>query len=175
MDVYSSHARLQEDSRSHRPSRQRMRHVTLVWIDAREAVIARWSDGAADLSHLASHVPARHRSTGRVRHRPEVRHGGGSVSQRALERYRQERLARFIDRVARRLHDDEDVVILGPGQVRDRLLRQISQSDVQHRVDRTVRVEPAGRLSEGQLIARLRTLHGQTPPRQKVEGYPWSG
>jgi hypothetical protein len=34
-----------------------------------------------------------------------------------------------------------------------------------------VSVEPARRLSERQLIARLRTLHGEALPRQKVEGY----
>jgi hypothetical protein len=33
-----------------------------------------------------------------------------------------------------------------------------------------VSVEPSGRLTERQLGARLRTLQGETPPRQKVEG-----
>ena len=170
MGMYTSHARLRPEPRSHRPSQEHTRHVTLVWIDAREAVIASWSGGAAELKHLESDVPARHRSTGHLRHRPEVRHGGGRPSENALERHRQEHLARFIDEVARRLPDDEDVVILGPGHVRDRLARQLTSSDIQHRRDRTVSVEPARRLSERQLIARLRTLHGETPPRQKVEG-----
>ncbi len=174
MGVYSSRARLHREPLSHQPSEERTRHVTLVWIDAREAVIARWSGGAAGFKHLGSDVPARHRSTGHLRHRPEVRHGGGRPSQNALERHRQEHLARFIDEVARRLPDDEDVIILGPGHVRDRLARQLIWSDAQHRVSRTVSVEPAGRLSERQLIARLRTLQGETPTRRKVEGYPWS-
>ncbi|MFV2062079.1 MAG: hypothetical protein ACC726_01035 [Chloroflexota bacterium] len=94
------------------------------------------------------------------------------MSQTALDRHRQEHLARFIDQVATRLPDGEEVIILGPGHVRDRLARRIIRSDVQHRVERTVSVEPAGHLSERQFMARLRTLHGQTPPRQKVEGYP---
>ena len=170
MGMYTSHARLRREPRSHRPSQEHTRHVTLVWIDAREAVIASWSGGAADLKHLESAVPARHRSTGRVRHRPEVRHGGGRPSQSALERHRQEHLARFIERVARRLPDDEDVVILGSGHVRDRLARQLTSSDIQQRAERTVSVEPARRLSERQLIARLRAFHGATPPRQKVHG-----
>ena len=112
MGTYTSHARLRLEPRSHRPSQGHTRHVTLVWIDAREAVIASWSGGAADLKHLGSDVPARHRSTGHVRHRPAVRHGGGGVSESALERHREEHLARFIEQVARRLPDDEDVVIL---------------------------------------------------------------
>ncbi len=170
MGVHSSDTRLQREPVPHQPSQGRMRHVTLVWIDAREAVIARWSGGAADLKHLESEVPARHRSTGHLRHRPEVRHGGGGVSQSALERHRQEHLARFIDQVARRLPDDADVIILGPGHVRSRLARQLFWSDNQHRISRTVSVEPATRLSERQLIARLRRLHGATPRRQKVEG-----
>jgi len=170
MGMHTSHARLQQEPLSHQPNHERTRHVTLVWIDAREAVIVSWSDGAADLKHLGSDVPARHRSTGHLRHRPEVRHGGGRVSQNALERHRQEHLARFIEQVARRLPDDKDVIILGPGHVRDRLARQLIWSDIHHRVSRTVSVEPAGRLSERQLIARLRTLQGETPTRQKVEG-----
>ena len=170
MGMYTSHARLRREPRSRRPSPEHTRHVTLVWVDAREAVIASWSGGAADLKHLESDVPARHRSTGHLRHRPEVRHGGGRPSQNALERHRQEHLARFVEQVARRLPDDEDVVILGPGHVRDRLARQLASSDIQHRGERTVSVEPVGRLSERQLIARLRTLQGATPTRQKVEG-----
>lgn len=172
MRVSTSHARLRSGPRSRWPSQEHTRRVTLVWIDAREAIVASWSGDAADLMRLESDVPPRHRSTGRVRHRPEVRHGGGGLSQSALERHRQEHLARFIELVARRLPNDEDVVILGPGHVRDRLARQLASSDIRHRRERTVCVEPATRLSERQLIARLLALQGETPPRQKVGGYP---
>lgn len=175
MRTYPSSARPRSESRSEASKLDRARRVTLVWIDAREAIIGRWSAGAAVLTRLGSDVPARHRSTGHVRHRPDVRHGGGSVSQSALERRRLEHLTRFIDEAARHVPDDEDVIILGPGDVRIRLARQLILSDGQHRIDRTVSVEPARRLSERQLIARLRILHGETPPRQKIEGYPWSG
>ena len=172
MGAYTGDVRPRRKPRSERLGQDRPRHVALVWIDAREAVVARWSGEAADLEHLASDVPARHRSTGHLRHRPEIRHGGGRPSQSALERHRQEHLARFIDEVARRLPDDEDVLILGPGHVRDRLARRMAWSDIQHRVERSVSVEPGGRLSRRQIIARIRAINDATPPRQKVEGYP---
>jgi hypothetical protein len=49
---------------------------TLVWIDAREAVIARWQGGESHLERLHSDVPAHHRSTGHVTYDPAVGHGG---------------------------------------------------------------------------------------------------
>ena len=151
------------------------RPATLVWIDGRLAVIARWRDGSARVERVESEVPNRHRSTGHVRHDPAVRHGGGGgVPQTAGEPHRLEHLARFLEEVATRLPDEEDVVILGPGMVRDHLRRHVLEQEANNRRTRTVEPErsvtseAAARLTENQLVARLRTLVGEDPPRRMV-------
>jgi hypothetical protein len=146
------------------------RPIALIWIDERLAIVARWQDGDAVLDRVESEVPNRRRSTGHVRHDPAVRHGGGGVPQTAGEPHRLEHLARFVEEVATRLPDDEDVLILGPGTVRDRLRRRVLEEDGEHRrasgPGRSVTVEAAARLTEPQLVARLRTLVGEEPRRR---------
>ena len=150
------------------------RPATLVWIDERLAVIARWRDGAARLERVESEVPNRHRSTGHVRHDPAVRHGGGGAPQTAGEPHRLEHLARFLDAVAARLPEDEDVVFLGPGTVRDHLRTRVLDADAEHRRTRAVTSQASARLTDRQLVARLRRLSGAEPPRRAVGAYRWS-
>jgi hypothetical protein len=99
------------------------RALTLVWIDAREGIVVRWIQKAPVLERIESDVPAHHRSTGHVRHDPNVRHGGGGIPQTAGEPHRLEHLARFLDAVADVLPDEDDLMILGPGTVREHLAR----------------------------------------------------
>ena len=105
------------------------RPSTLVWIDAREAVIVRWQDEEAQLERLDSEVPAHHRSTGHVRHDPGIRHGGGGAAQTAGEPHRIEHLGRFVEGIADRLGPDDDLLIIGPGTVRERLEHRVRAMD----------------------------------------------
>lgn len=138
---------------------------TLVWIDAREAVIGRWHAGEVRLERLRSDVPSHHRSTGHVRHDPAVRHGGGAA-QDAGEASRLEHLARFIDLVATHVPADGELLILGPGTVRDRLEHRMRETERRTAGARRITVQTAGRLTEPQLVARLRNLAGVEPRRQ---------
>ena len=151
-----------------------MRPSTLVWIDAREAVVVRWQDDRARLDRVESDVPAHHRATGHVRHDPGVRHGGGGSPQTAGEPHRLEHLQRFVEQVARRLPEDDDLLILGPGTVREHLERLVSDTDEQHRRGRAVSSEASPRLTDRQLIARLRRLVHAEPCRRTVGAYRWS-
>lgn len=150
-----------------------MRSNTIVWIDAREAVIVRWQDAEARLERIDSDVPAHHRATGHVRHDAAV-HPGGGTPKAAGEPHRLEHLAQFIDEVAGRLPDDDDLLILGPGTVHERLEREISERDRHHGLDRHVTCEAAPPLTDRQLIARLRHLVGSDAPRQTLGAYRWS-
>lgn len=147
---------------------------TLVWIDARRAVIARWRDGKAGIEHVESDVPAHHRATGHIRHDPAIRHGGGS-SQAAGEPHRLEHLDRFVDRIAGRVAPDDHLLILGPGTVRHRLAQVVRASDERHARSRSVACEPAPRLTDRQLLARLRHLADADPRRRSVGAYRWTG
>jgi hypothetical protein len=146
---------------------------TLVWIDAREAVIGHWQAGEVRLERLRSDVPSRHRSTGHVRHDPAFRHGGGGA-QDAGEANRLEHLARFIDLVATRVPSTGELLILGPGTVRDRLGHRMHETDRQAAGIRGITVEAAGRLTEPQLAARLRHFAGADERRRTLGAHRWT-
>ena len=151
-----------------------MRGCTLVWIDAREAVIARWLDGRAGIERMESDVPAHHRGTGHVRYDPGVRHGGGGRTQTAGEPNRLEHLERFVEAVAERLDPEDDLLILGPGTVFERLERLVCESDKRHQHARTVSSEASSRRTDRQLVARLRRFAGVEPRARTVGAYRWS-
>ena len=150
------------------------RSNTVVWIDAREAIIIRWQDTAAHLERVSSEVPAHHRATGHVRHDPAIRLGGGGPPQTAGEPHRLEHLARFVEDVADRLAADSDLLILGPGTVRERLERQVRERDERHGNHRDVTSEASPPVTDRQLIARLRHLAGADARRRTVGAYRWS-
>ncbi len=149
---------------------------TLVWIDAREAVIVRRRNGEVVIERIGSDVPAHRRSTGHVRHDPAVRHGGGGGSpQSAGEPRRQEHLAHFLRIVADRLPIADDITILGPGTVAEHLARGLQVDDRHHLRRRAVRAEASDRLTDRQLGARLDREAGIERRRRTVGAYRWSG
>jgi hypothetical protein len=149
---------------------------TLVWIDAREAVIVRRQDGEIVVERLESDVPAHRRSTGHVRHDPGLRHGGGGSSpQSAGEPRRLEHLARFLRIVADRLPVNDDITILGPGTVPEHLEHDLCADDRHHLRRRVVRSERSGRMTDRQLAARLDREVGIERRRRTVGAYRWSG
>jgi hypothetical protein len=147
--------------------------VTLVWIDSREAIIARDVDRDARFAHILADVPAHHHATGHVRHDPRVRHGG-SGPHAAGEPNRLEHLARFLATVARRLPSDEDLLLIGPGTVHEHLARLVREQDGVHRNGRRVTSGHAARMSRRQLTARLRRAMGEEPRRHSVGAYRWT-
>ena len=131
------------------------RASTLVWIDAREAVIIRMQGDRARIERVESEVPAHHRATGHVRHDPAIRHGGGGP-QSAGEPHRIEHLNRFVGDIANRLAADDDLLVLGPGTVHERLARHLSERDGHHGRHRVIDCQASPRLTDRQLISRLR-------------------
>ena len=149
---------------------------TLVWIDARAVVVLRRVGDEVEIEDLASDVPAHRRSTGHVRHDPALRHGGGGSSPRSAgETKRLEHLARFVRLVADRIAADDDLVILGPGTVREHLEQAVREDDRHHRRTRSVRTEPAARMSVRRLVARLSREAGVEPRRRVPGAYRSSG
>jgi hypothetical protein len=140
-------------------------HQTLVWIDAHEAVVLHWLDGAAHVERLVSDVPDHRKSTGHVRH-DASRHGGGGAPQTAGDPRREEHLNRFIEHVTHRLPADDDLLILGPGTVREHLERRVREADQHLLHQRTIECRASGPLTERQLIAQLRHAVGDEAPRR---------
>lgn len=150
------------------------RSSTLVWIDAREAIVVSWRDGGARLERFESEVPAHHRATGHVRHDPAMRHGGGGGPQSAGEPHRLEHLERFVEEIADRLAPEDVLLILGPGTVHERLERHVSESDTHHGRHREIACEASPPLTDRQLIERLREFAGAETRRRTVGAYRWS-
>jgi hypothetical protein len=129
--------------------------VTLAWIDSREAFVVRWLDGQAQVAHLESDVPA---------HRVE----SGFTPQDAVEGHRLEHLARFVAQVAARLPAADDLVLIGPGTVREHLANEVAQQDARHHRARRVACRAAGPRTVPQLVATLRHEIGDEPPRKPI-------
>jgi hypothetical protein len=147
---------------------------TLVWIDAREAVIIRLHGERAHIERVESEVPAHHRATGHVRHNPAVRHGGGGSPQSAGEPHRIEHLNQFVRDIANVLAAGDDLLILGPGTVHERLARQLAEDEGRHGHMRHIACEASPPLTDRQLVARLRQFAGVEPRRRAVGAYRWS-
>lgn len=142
--------------------------TTLVWIDSEEAIIVRWEDRAT-VERVRSDVPGRHRSTGHVRVDPNVRHGGGGASASSIDRERRERMRAFFVDVMAHVPEADDVMVVGPGVVREKLERAIRQEDRDHRRVRRVHSQASERLTEHELVAHVRALAGDAPPRGMPE------
>ncbi|MEW5990426.1 MAG: hypothetical protein AB1736_03655 [Chloroflexota bacterium] len=139
-------------------------HAALVWIDAREAVVVRWTGEEAAIERLASDVPAHVRATGHVRYDPATRHGGPD-RQAAGERRRIEALDRFVDAVAGRVARDDYLVIVGHGTVHERLEARLRELDEASHRSRAINLRRADRPTERQLVAELREHLGAGPRR----------
>jgi hypothetical protein len=142
------------------------RRMTLVWIDADGASIVRWPEGTK-VTRLASEVPPHRKSTGHVRHEPAVGHGG-VAPQDAGERRRNEHLRRFIATVADAVEADDEIAVLGQGTVFEGLARLLADRDRAHARTRAIHVETSKRLTDRQLVARVRVLAGAPPQRRAV-------
>jgi hypothetical protein len=139
--------------------------TTLVWIDSEEAIIVRWADRAS-VERIRSEVESRHRSTGHLRHDPTIRHGGGGAEADIAERVRREHLRAFIADVAGHVPEADDVTVVGPGIVRERLERSLRADDRRHGRQRQVHSAAADRLTEQELVAHVRALAGDAPNRR---------
>jgi hypothetical protein len=145
------------------------RPVTVVWIDSRTAAIARWVDDQAVVERLESDVPVHHRGGMHVRHDPGIRPGGGGgTAATSDEPRRHEHLAQFLRDVVARLPEG-DLELIGPGTVHEHLASVVRAAD--RAGTRQVSVASSTRLTERQLIARLRRLSGLEPRRRERRGH----
>ena len=132
-------------------------HTTGVWISANSATVLRWSPQVSMRHRIVSTVPGRHRSTGRP---PTERHPAG-------EGHRDEHMRTFFDEVARALPGDDDLLLVGDGEVVDHFADHVRAKDQRHGHHRRMAVEKSGPLTDRQLLARLRAFAG-SPARRTL-------
>ena len=130
--------------------------TTGVWISAASATVLRWGpEGVTVRERFDSMVPGRHRSTGRP---PTEDHPAG-------EGHRDEHMRAFFARVSGTVPFDDDLLLLGDGEVVEHFARQIRVRDQSRDVDRRLEVDKSGPMTEPQLLARIRAFAGSSARR----------
>ena len=130
-----------------------------IWISANSATVLQWSAQGSTLHRILSTVPGRHRSTGRP---PTEAHPAG-------EGHRDEHMRTFFDEVARVLPGEDDLLLVGDGEVVEHFAEYVKALDPHLGQPRRIVVEKSGPLTDRQLLARVRSFAGsparRTPPR----------
>ena len=130
-------------------------HATAVWLSAESASVLVWTDTAARQLKIDSTVPAQHRSTG---HAP-TEHRPSSAS------HRDEHMRAFFAEIARVLPADDDLLLLGNGEVVGHFAQQVRADDASHGRRRRIEVERSEPLTDGQLRARTQAFAGSPVKR----------
>ena len=131
--------------------------TTGIWISADSATMLRWNPEVTLRHRIDSTVPGRHRSTGRPP--TEERRGG--------EGHRDEHMRSFLDHVARVVPVDDDLLLVGDGEVVEHLADLIRSHDAGRGRQRRIQVEKSSTITDRQLIARIRTFAG-SPARRTL-------
>jgi len=134
--------------------------TTGVWISAASATILRWGpEGVTIRERIDSAVPGKHRSTGRP---PTEEHPAG-------EGHRDEHMRAFFAQIIAAMPIDDDLLLVGDGEVVAHLAHQIQAQDHGRAAARRVEVEKSGPVTEPQLLARIRAFAG-SPARRTRPG-----
>ncbi len=104
---------------------------------------------------IDSTVPGRHRSAGRP---PTQKHPAG-------EGYRDEHMRTFFVEVAQALPVDDDLLLVGDGEVVEHFAEQVRTADDSHGRKRRIEIEKRGRLTERELLAQIRAFAGSPAER----------
>ena len=130
-------------------------HAAGVWISADSATVLRWSPEVTVRHRIDSTVPGRHRSTGSA---PPAKHPAG-------EGHRDEHMRVFFAQVAEALPIDDELLLVGDGEVVEHFAEQIRKADESRGHVRRIQVEKGGPVTDRQLLALVRTFAG-SPPRR---------
>jgi hypothetical protein len=132
--------------------------TTGIWISASSATVLRWApDGVVARQQIESLVPGRHRSTGRP---PTEDHPAG-------EGHRDERMRVFFAQINAVVAIEDDLLLVGDGEVVDHFAEQVRAHDRDHKAQRRIGLAKSGPISEPQLIARIREFAG-SPARRTL-------
>lgn len=77
-------------------------------------------------------------------------------------------LEQYLRAIADRMPPDDRLVLVGPGQVHERLAAEIRAADLRHGRSRPVEVASSAPRTERQLVAWLRELAGAPPERRRA-------
>jgi hypothetical protein len=135
-----------------------MKPVAGLWIDHRRAVVVTITDKGEEIRTIESNAEKH------IQRAAGSRHGGPFESQAvpaddSRQREYTGELDRYYDEVAAHVMGAEAVLIFGPGEAKGELKKRIVQDSAR---GRSVDVETAYRMTERQILAKIRQRFTQT-------------
>ncbi len=125
-----------------------MRHDVGVWIDHKQAVIVSIAAGQVTTKTLQSDLAAHPHYAG-------SQEGGG---EKKYEERHNLHLDRYFDEVIGHLAQPDALLIFGPGEAKLQLKERLGHSKVPS--ERTISIESADRLTEPQIVAKVKEHFG---------------
>jgi len=144
-----------------------------IWIDHRRAIIVMLENGNVTVQTLPSDVDLRPRrkggSTGTTASGRRRMPGGGraagpqdAMPEDRIDRKHKAALEHFYRRVVSAAGGVGSVLLFGPGEAKTEMSRVLDDSP--GAADRSVWVEPADKLTDRQIVARVRAFFGEGAP-----------
>lgn len=133
-----------------------------IWMDQTKAVIVKMRGDEATVERLEAAVESKHRSTGGTRASRPYWHRSVNSASRADAR-RAGAIQRFFGDLLRMLGDDALLLLIGPGEGKEAFARYLAQRG--HAVPEVGLA--ASRLSEAQIVARIKAAAGRPAPRRR--------
>ncbi|MFO0979247.1 MAG: hypothetical protein U0996_22755 [Planctomycetaceae bacterium] len=122
-----------------------------VWIDRRQAIVVKISGSEETCVHVESHVESQER---RAADRTDGPYEPVQVpADTTRNRKESAELAKFYDEVISHFRNADAVYICGPGETRTQLKHHMAEHTG---LTKNVQVEPSDRMTEPQLIAKIR-------------------
>lgn len=130
-----------------------------VWIDHRQAIIVLLADGEEAVAVIESGIEPLSRTTTGA-HRK-----GDHVAEDTLDRKHVAELNRYFDDVANFLRDADAILLMGPGAAKGGLKKRIKSKTL---LSRVADVETADKMTQRQVVAKVREHFGEAKPRAAV-------
>jgi len=125
-----------------------------LWLDHRQAVIVSITDDAETIKRIDSDIERKVRLSGGSRS-AKTPYGPQQVS---VDGKQQERINRqlhqYYQEIIRRIRDAAKILILGPGEAKTELKKEMEKS--RELAAKKITVEPADKMTERQIAARVR-------------------
>jgi len=132
-----------------------------IWMDQSKAIIVKVRGDEASVERLEADVEAKHRATGGMRASRPYWHRSVNSARRA-DAIRADAIRRFYADLAKTVGDEPVFLLIGPGEGKEAFARFLADRG---RAAPTT-AAATSRLSEAQIVARIKTAAGRPAPRR---------
>lgn len=138
-----------------------------IWVDHKKAFIVSMQKGQERLTCIESGVEARFRLSGGSRSSTPYGPQEGP-SEGGIEERRKNQLRQYYRRLIRMIGDAWSILIFGPGEAKIELEREMRKSKIL--ASRIVGIEPADKMTERQIAAKVREFYASDSPKAPSKG-----